>query len=369
MSGINFTPHEWTLEQDEEILQRYLVDGDGVLSIGLTMDRSHQTIQRRLKKLGVNVKASGGDRGDAVRYYELMGMELPVEHRPRIRPVRIDYTAEQLEIVDPQIPRPTSYDEISLHWSDTHFPFHDERAIQCLYGVASDVSPTTLVMQGDLIDLWQISTHRPPLETKLKMHQIDIQESLNQAVNHLGIMSTMVKPGADKIYLFGNHEDRFDRVLADLQLNTKTMALMRIPKIQETMNLDYIMGLSETGWESHNYLEGDRYLLHDRLLCIHGYRANMYSAKSHLQDYGKSVIFGHSHRIQNWTSRDLRGTDAAWNMGCLCELDPHWRSRPNWHQGFAVVVWKKVNDGWLYSVEQIRVHEGVAIFRDKIYRG
>jgi predicted phosphodiesterase len=369
MRELDFTPNEWPSGVQDQVLQWYLIDGIASTTIQDTIGITSASIRRMLKRFGVDTSRYGGDRGQAYRYYEITGQELPEEFKPRLRAVRPDYSPQQLKIVDPKIKKIESADEVSLHWSDTHFPFHDPRAISCLYQIASEVKPTTLVMQGDLIDLWQISTHRPPLETKLKMNQIDIQESINQAVNHLGIMSTMVRPGADKIYLMGNHEDRFERTLADMQLNPKTLALMRIPKIQETLNLDYILGLSDTGWDSHNYLEGDRFLLHDRLLCIHGYRANMYSAKAHLQDYGKSVIFGHSHRIQNWTSRDLRGTDAAWNMGCLCELDPHWRSRPNWHQGFAVVVWKKVDDDWFYSVEQVRVHEGVAIFRDKIYRG
>jgi predicted phosphodiesterase len=369
MKEPDFTPNEWTPELDEEILFSYLVEGITLELIGAKIGVNQRSVGRRLKRLGVDTARYGGWRGQSHKYYELLGLEVPEQYKPRLIPKRPEYTPEQLKIVDPSLKRPESYDEVSLHWSDTHFPFQDPAAIDCLYAVATDIWPTYLVMQGDLIDLWQISNHRPPLETKLKMHQIDIQEAIDQAVEHLGIMSTMGKPGAEKVLLLGNHEDRFERNLAEMQLNSKTLALMRIPKIQETLNLDYILGLSDTGWAMHNYLEGDRYLLHDRLLCIHGYRSNMYSAKSHLQDYGKSVIFGHSHRIQNWTSRDLRGTDASWNMGCLCDLDPHWRQRPNWHQGFAVVSWREVDDEWLFNVEQVRIHEGVAIFRDKIYRG
>lgn len=368
MRDLDFTPNEWTPELDRQIMEWYILDGCATRTIQEQIGVDQRSIARRLKALGVDT-GKKGDRGRTHRFFEIMGEDVPAQYQPRIRPARPQYEEHQIPIVDPTLKPPDSPDEVSLHWSDTHFPFHDPAAINCLYAIASDVRPTTLVMQGDLIDLWQISHHRPPLETKLLPHQIDIQESINQAVNHLGIMSTMVKPGAQKTLLFGNHEDRFERLLADMQLNTKTMSLMRLPKIQEVLSLDYILGLEETGWDGHNYLEGDRFLLHDRLLCIHGYRSNIHSAKSHLTDYGKSVIFGHSHRIQNWTSRDLRGTDAAWNMGCLCELDPHWRSRPNWHQGFAVVTWKKLNGGWLYSVEQVRIHDGVAIFRDKVYTG
>ena len=182
-------------------------------------------------------------------------------------------------------------------------------------------------------------------------------------------MVSLAAEGARRVYLHGNHEDRFDRLMADMQTNPKTLALMRLPKIRDVLNLDYILGLTENGWETHSYLEGDRFLLHDRLLCIHGYRANKYPTTAHLQQYGKSVVFGHSHRIQNFTSRDLRGTDGGWNMGCLCDLDPHWRSRPDWHQGFGVATWKQDDGDWYFNFEQVRIHDGVAIFRDKFYRG
>lgn len=365
MSELDFTPNEWNPELDQKILELYLIQGLGTTAISADIGVSYGSIRRRLRRLG----ADSEDRGNPLKFYELMGLETPEEFQPHIYPVRPQYAPHHLPIVDPELKHATTVDEISLHWSDTHFPFHDPSAVSCLYAIANDIWPSQLVMQGDLIDLWQISNHRPPLETKLKADQIDIQNGLNQSMEHLATMRTLAQADCKRTILFGNHEDRFDRLLADMQLNPKMMALMRIPKIQEILNLDYILGLSDEGWSVHSYLEGDRYLLHDRLLCIHGYRSNVYSSKSHLQDYGKSVIFGHSHRIQSWTSRDLRGTDAAWNMGCLCDLNPHWRSRPNWHQGFAVVVWKEIDGRWYFSVEQVRIHEGVAIFRDKTYRG
>lgn len=368
MNVLDFTPNDWAPGLDARILELYLLEGVGGTSIEAELGISAASIRRRLRSLGVDTSWNG-DRGNALLYFEIMGSEVPSEYQPGLKPARPDFSPHHIPIVDPEIPKPDSYDEVSLHWSDIHFPFQDPAAVSCLYAVAEDVRPTSLVMQGDLLDLWQISNHRPPLETKLNPNQVDLQVGIDMAVEHLGVMSTLAQPGSDKVYLYGNHEDRFERFLADMQANTKLLSLMRIPKIQEALSLDYLLGIEESGWSFHHYLENSNFLLHDRLLCIHGYRSNLYSAKAHLQDFGKSVLFGHSHRIQNWTSRDLRGTDAAWNIGCLCDLNPHWRSRPNWHQGFAVVVWKEVAGEWYFSVEQVRIHEGVAIFRDKIYRG
>jgi len=348
----------------EEILERYCVGGEHASVLADEYGVNSATIARHLTSWGAQ-----GHKGDILKYYELTGLEPPAELHPKLRRTVYDYT--KVERPPPELPKKKfqSYDEAALHWSDVHFPFEDPRAVSILYQITAEVRPTTLMSQGDMLDLWQISTHRPPLETKLKMHQIDMQESLDMLLDHLDIMIGLAEPGARRVYLHGNHEDRFDRLLADLQTNMKTLALMRLPKIRDVLNLDYLLGLSENGWESHSYLEGDRTLLHDRLLCIHGYRANKYPTTAHLQQYGKSVVFGHSHRIQNFTSRDLRGTDSGWNMGCLCDLNPHWRSRPDWHQGFGVSVWKEVDGEWFFNFEQVRIHDGIAIFRDKFYKG
>lgn len=364
------TPGSWEAVADweglkSEILERYCINAETIDTISEWIGCHRTTVANHLKTWGCTWQ----DRGAPRRYYEVMGLELPPEYEPRLKPVRHEYGTSTRPA--PRLPSSkfTSYDEVTLHWSDVHFPFEDPRAVQILYQVTADMKPTTLVAQGDMLDLWQISNHRPPLEKKLGMHQIDIQDSVEQLADHLDIMVGLAQEGAQRIYLHGNHEDRFDRLLADMQTNHKTLALMRIPKIQTVLNLDYILGLTENGWETHSYLEGDRFLLHDRLLCIHGYKTTKYATNSHLMQYGKSVCFGHSHRIQNFTSRDLRGTDGGWNMGCLCDLDPHWRSRPDWHQGFGVVTWKKDKDNWYFNFEQVRIHDGVAIFRDKFYRG
>ena len=290
---------DWDEIQDE-IIEKYCVFGTSIQDLADEYGVNRRTMGRHLRGWGAN-----GHRLNPIKYYELMGLALPPEFQPKLKPVRHLYDGESRK--PPALPSKKfdSFDEVTLHWSDIHYPFHDPRAVEILYQITAEMKPTSLISQGDMLDLWQISTHRPPLENKLKLHQIDMQKSLDSLLDHLEIMVSLATKGARRVYLHGNHEDRFDRLLADMQTNVKTLALMRLPKIMEVLNLDYLLGLTENGWESHSYLEGDRFLLHDRLLCIHGYRANMYPTRAHLQQYGKSVVFGHSHRIQNFTSRDL----------------------------------------------------------------
>ena len=97
----DFTPNEWTPELEDQILQWYCVDGLGVLTIGESIGISHQSVNRRLRKLGVAVAVSGGDRGNPHRYYELMGLEVPREFMPRIVAKRPEYANHHIPIVDP----------------------------------------------------------------------------------------------------------------------------------------------------------------------------------------------------------------------------------------------------------------------------
>jgi hypothetical protein len=226
-----------------------------------------------------------------------------------------------------------------------------------------------LIALGDIVDFWQISNYRAPEERQLNPDQIEIQESLDETEKHLGIMIT--ESGAtDLKYLGGNHEDRWDRLLSSVRSDPKTRALFQIPKIKQTLSLEYLLGLEELGFDYYPYYEKEATLiLNDRIVMVHGWKSNKWIGSSMLERFGKSVMFGHDHRIQNFVRRDLHGTNSAWGIGCLCTLSPHWMRFPNWHQGFAVITWKDTNRGMFFQVDQVRIHDGKSVFRGKLYRG
>lgn len=280
------------------------------------------------------------------------------EPPPKFRPVQIRL---------PKLSRRplSTADLLSLHWSDTHFPFQDEHAIEVLYRLAGLAKPDELYIQGDLIDFWQISDHRPPLEHTLKPEQIDIQDSLNAAAAHLA--TAQRESGAAKyFYLAGNHEDRWERLLTHIQRDSRIRYILGLQAIKDTLTLPYLLGLKN--WEYRSYLASQPLVVRDRLVVTHGHRLGKWPSRMELEQYGKSVIHGHTHRIQSYTIRDLTGTNAAWNIGCLCSFDMHWTRQPDWHHGFALVSWRKIDHDWYFSIEQIRIHDGKAIWRDKVIR-
>lgn len=340
----------------QRLARMWLIQSMSVRDIADTFDMSPSATMRKIDRYGMK-----GKQGHVELYTELYRDTVETGEAAKIRPIVIK--------VGPRAAvKPLLSDEVSLHWSDVHFPFEDPRAIEVLYQITQDVQPSILAAQGDIIDFWQISDHRPPLEAKLKPHQIDLQNNLEQTAEHLGIMSSLAKPDAEKYLTYGNHEDRWNRTLAEFQTNPRTRQLMMLPKISEVMDLDYQLGLKEAGWESFDFMGGRPKILNDRLLIIHGHKSTKWASRALLEDYGKSLLFGHSHRIQNFTKTYQAGQIAGWNIGCLCDINPHWRPHTDWAQGFAVVTWKKLGSQWFFNVDQIRIHEGVGIFRDKIYK-
>lgn len=342
----------WSQEEDQKLARMWLRDGATQLEIAADLEKSKSAVTRRLAKHKLI-----GQKGNVGMWQEMTGKEAS----PLIVPVRYE--------VPPLLPAKTSsIDMVSLHWTDVHYPMQDDRAVNILYQVGNDVQPNKLFCLGDLADFWQISNHRPREEKKLDADQIELQDTLDMCAEHLGIMRTL-GPIEEAHYFYGNHEDRWERMLAEVADRPRTRHLLRIPKISQALSLDYLFGLDELGWESHAYKDEAVYVLNDRLVLMHGYKSTVWVTRTILNDYGKSGMFGHDHRIQNFTKRDLHGTDSAWGIGCLCDLNVPYMHFPNWHQGFAVVTWKQINGSWFFNVEQVRIHDGKAIFRGKSYTG
>lgn len=340
----------WSDSEDQKLLRMRLRDSKTYRAIADDLEKSSSAVGRRAKKLGIS-----GERGNVRLYHEMMGEEA----EPHLEPVSVEmpsYTPSS----------PDSVDKRTLHWGDTQHPFHDERALNVLYQIAEDASPDEIYAMGDHLDNWQISDFRPPDERRLDAHQIELQDSIEQVAQHLAIVEDAAQPER-KVYLEGNHEERWSRMLRDLQKNYRFRHLMQLPKLQEALSLPHLLGVEERGWEYvHEYEQP--VVMHDVLTVLHGFKNNKWVTRSLLDQYGKSVMFGHTHRIQNFTRNDLKGQEAGWTIGCLCELRQHYGDPADYgQQGFAIVDWTDTNDGWLFDVQQIRVHDGTALWQGKTY--
>jgi predicted phosphodiesterase len=248
------------------------------------------------------------------------------------------------------------YIQVSL--SDSHFPFHDPAYNEVVYQVIADLCPDLVVHHGDLLDCYSISRYE-----KDPKHRVSLQEEITMAARHLGEIAN-VSPFAERLLIGGNHEDRLRRLVWDMAKGLPEREVIRLPAIWENLSWEKLLGLESMGWE---WIDGKR-ILFDKLILKHGSvvrKKSAYTASGEYEKYGKSGMSGHTHRVGAYYHTDHNGPHAWFELGCGCQLDPDYCEDPDWQQSFAVVTWSE--DRSRYSVEQVIVHEGRAIFRGKSY--
>lgn len=241
--------------------------------------------------------------------------------------------------------------------SDLQIPFHDPEVIPLVYAFARRWKPDTLIVNGDLTDCYDLSDYD---KNPLNVNRLQLEiEGVAEFFGHLRAIP-------QKIWLGGNHEYRWKRILWRLQnygpgVNELLKALMNAAEVGEDADaaFRFAFGTKAAGvtyWPYGDYIS----LAENNLIVTHGFRLSQhsgYSARMHYDRLGRSVIIGHSHRMASYRVTNLRGTHGAWENGCLCRLDPEYLSFPNWQQGFSIVT----IDGPMFHVEQIPILPGPSI--------
>jgi len=74
---------------------------------------------------------------------------------------------------------------------------------------------------------------------------------------------------------------------------------------------------------------------------IHGFRATMYPAKSHFENWG-ACLHGHTHKPDVYTARHIDG-EASFSVGCLADIDAMTYA----DRTPAKLAWR---NGWLYGI-------------------
>lgn len=250
----------------------------------------------------------------------------------------------------------------SVHFSDIHFPHHDQRAVDILYAVMSDLPNIDVVVdQGDTLDCHEISAYPKNPNTR-----VSLKEEIQRGAKHFATVAQLT-PNARRIWCEGNHEDRLRRLIWSLSDKRQAGEILTLDAVQDALQWTSLLGLGSLDFEILPYPSHE--LLWGKLVVCHGETARQgsgQSEKAELAKYSKSGISGHTHRIGGYTQRIYEGSLSWWGLGCLCSLQTqHYINHPNWQQGFAIVNWSK--DKKTYSVERVRIHDGRAIFRGRTY--
>jgi predicted phosphodiesterase len=205
--------------------------------------------------------------------------------------------------------------------SDTHFPYHDKKALTTAINYKDNID--TIILLGDMMDFYSLSSFakNPNLP--------GIRDELKICREFLTYLRSKFR-NAQIIYYEGNHEIRLARYI-----------FQHAPAIAglETM-------LFKTELDFHNlsiqFVENGTCLKVGSLHLLHGNeagcRGGINIARTMLLKTNDNCAFGNFHKTQSHSGRDLDGGEFVnFAIGCLCGLKPRYLPINQWNLGFATV--------------------------------
>jgi len=241
-----------------------------------------------------------------------------------------------------------------LHWFN-----RDERAVAIATRAHALLKPETTVLGGDLWDATPFSRFGRKALEEMRHYLTFAKDEMLPSSRWL----SRIERHTDKIvWLEGNHDDwisrwiantpGFDRLGEELIRTPSTWMLEHHPKLSI---VPFVRATDELS----------AYQLHPRLVTCHGWCANKYAARKHLDlSRSKSVIFHHTHRAQADVTRDPHSGSIveAVSAGCLCKRQPIWMHGvpTDWVHGFWIAYIGRHS----YTLFTVRIEMGRAVLPD-----
>ena len=244
-----------------------------------------------------------------------------------------------MEMRQPKPAQPiTGYRRV-MFWPDTHLPYQDKRAVDLALKIADYFKPELLVMLGDILDCngfsrFEFDTSDPRTFFKT---ELDEWHKLARSI-------VDATPGAERLYIVGNHEQRIQRWL------WKNPHL----KGDESFDLSHRLRLAEYGFDPE--IKEEVELCQRALTAKHGEFLGGQTAgvavRKEMARSGTSVVMGHVHTAAVVTQRDKRGLRMGVESGHLGLNPQHYKpSIQNWCH--AVTVGELANAGNDFSLDLI----------------
>lgn len=234
-----------------------------------------------------------------------------------------------------------------------HVPGHNHAMLEGILKLIPEIKPQGLILMGDFLDLNSLSGHDRGRFTAIKGLTLDQEYKDGNGV--LDRLLAKLPKEADKVYLYGNHEDRWNRYMSDMQ-NAKTP----LPSPTEALHL------KERGFSVFERWSSDYITLGNHLEVLHGQYYNTHCAKQHIDKFRGSVAFVHTHRIQMY----VEGKTAGFNIGWGGDVNhPFFNyaergTKNQWQNGFALCTIDEKGD---YFMQQIFCHNNKFYYNGKAY--
>jgi len=236
-----------------------------------------------------------------------------------------------------------------------HLPAHNKRLYDAFLNLLSDVDSELkgIHLIGDILDCNNLSSH-----SLGNISSSTLSEEYELANKALDMLDEALPKEVVKNYIWGNHEERYTRVTAKVDMAKFGGALLS-PTIA--------CKFKERGYSvQENYT--DAYIsLGNYLDLIHGQYTTTNPAKKHLDAYKKSVMFAHTHKIDSYFDADK----ASFNIGWMGDKDHSYFNyasritKASWQNGFSIV---HIDSNGYYHVQQIHWYNDRFYYGGKCYK-
>jgi hypothetical protein len=247
-------------------------------------------------------------------------------------------------------------------------PFENKAAQSLVIRFLQDFQPTTLVMAGDLLDFYQLSSFdREPAR------RFDLAKDVKTACSYLDSLTAAIPPTCKRVFLGGNHCDRIRKWIWSHAPELVGIAGTDIPEL---------LKLTENNWQYIPYYNPSSvtdgvpgYNLSNVLLITHGLFVRKHSAdgaRAHFDRFHTSGISGHSHRLGTYYFQAYGGAWTWLESGCLASLSPAWLQSPNWQNGFVAgyIFHDDANpqDTPRFDMTPVLIHKRKLTWQGQVYR-
>lgn len=226
---------------------------------------------------------------------------------------------------------------------DCHIPYEDKRAYDLMLKVAKDIDPDEIVVLGDYADFYAINAHGKDAAIKTGV----LQDEVHEVVMRLKQLKLLF-PNAKRVFIEGNHEYRLARYIN-----------ARCPDLYGVFDTKSVLELGILGYEFVPYGPNQKYrVLGSKLIARHEPLAGgKHVAQNTVEKAMHSVIFGHTHRIQEAQvvtidGQNYRGISSGWLGDVKHPIFGYVKGHHQWAHAFSVV--NVLDDGtWLNSLVHI----------------
>jgi len=235
------------------------------------------------------------------------------------------------ELKNKVIETPSVKDQEGIHilMGCNHVPFEHKQLHLGVLELIKDFKKEVkgFHLMGDFLDLNTLSSHDKGKFTAVRgMTLEDEYEAGNLLLNKF---DQALPENCWKTYLYGNHEDRYNRWMASMD-NAKTP----LESPEDALNL------KSRGYEVKTNWSQDYFTIGNDFDIFHGIYFSIHSAKAHLDKLRTSCAYVHTHRAQMYRE----GQMVAYNLGSCADFTSkafNYATRPmkaQWANGFAINI-------------------------------